>query len=113
MGVRIRKLAREVNRSPWDVLGVLHALGYRRYKSPDDMLSGPALARLRNGLRDGVAPVPVPGRREASGTSERVAKASSDLMSQVIPGVVRQQADDRFDGIAEGRWVEFGRQHTI
>lgn len=95
MAIRVRKLAKELNRSPWDVLGVLHALGYRRYRSPEDMLSGPALDRLRKGIREGVAPLPV--ERTDNGKGKAKASVSQrGMMSSLIPGVVPQRSDDKF-----------------
>ncbi len=93
MAVRIRKLAKELNRSPGEILGVLHALGFQRYRSPDDMLPNGPEAKLRRGIAKGVSPVPVdmPKNRGTDGRSgelERIARAP-DLMSKLVPGVVR------------------------
>ena len=60
MSVRVRKLAKELDRSVGEVLGVLHALGLSRYRNPDDMLPPDAVERVRKGLRRGVRPVPLP-----------------------------------------------------
>lgn len=91
MAVRIRKLAKELSRSSTDLIGVLHALGFQRYRSPDDMLPDSAESKLRQGLAAGVRPVavdvdevPVPS------PLERLSK-EADLMAQLVPGVVRQR----------------------
>lgn len=122
MAVRIRKLARELNRTPAEIIGVLHAIGIQRYRSADDMLPAPAEARLRTGIRTGVAPVyveldgppepePVPAAPVrlsppvAMPSPVAAAPAASavsagppsglggdDLMARLVPGVVRQSA---------------------
>lgn len=95
MATRIRKLAREVGRSSEELLGVLHALGFSRYRSPEDMVSGVIEAKLRKGLREGVEPLPVVTeavRKPTVSSIERAARAEGDLMAQLVPGVVRQGA---------------------
>ena len=59
MAIRVRKLAKELNRDAAEVLGVLAAIGITRYRSPEDMLTGPIEAKLRAAMRSGVAPVAV------------------------------------------------------
>ncbi len=94
MAQRVRKLAKQLGRSPWDVLGVLHAMGYVRYRSPEDMLPDSMIVRLRKALEAGTAPIPVPGApppgtpvapRRAAGRRD----TRDDLMSRLVPGVVR------------------------
>jgi hypothetical protein len=105
MAVRIRKLARELNRTPTELIGVLHALGLGRYRSVDDMLPAPAEARLRAGIKSGVAPVPVevidngrpsepepPAERGDMTSPLGLEGRNADLMSQLVPGVVRAGA---------------------
>ena len=53
MAVRLRKLAKELRRDPAELLGILHALGFARFRSPHDMLSDPIVGQLRGALRDG------------------------------------------------------------
>ncbi len=89
MAVRVRKLAKDLGATAQHLLGVLHALGFERYKSPEDMLPGPVEAKLRRGLRDGVAPVPVslpPAASSAGGATSGV--GAPDLMARLMPGVV-------------------------
>jgi hypothetical protein len=97
MAVRIRKLARELDRTPTELIGVLHALGFQRYRSADDMLPKNAVAKLRKGLAAGVRPVQV-DVREASAPREsdleRLARGD-DLMSQLVPGVVHKDTPRR------------------
>jgi hypothetical protein len=90
MAVRIRKLAREVERNPADVIGVLHALGFTKYRSPDDMLTPEVEAKLRRGLQKGVRPIEVPGVGAASTRPAEVVEAvgGADLMASLVPGVV-------------------------
>lgn len=98
MAVRIRKLAKELRRTPAEVIGILHALGLSRYKSPDDMLPPDAVKRLRGGVRRGVRPTPASGPAQAppSGTSEAGARSledtipqtGRDIMAELVPGVV-------------------------
>lgn len=107
MAVRIRKLARELGRTPAEVLGILHALGFARYRSSEDMLSGSVEARVRRGVARGVQPVPldvepVP-RRAASGdrTLEELA-SQDDLMARLVPGVKPTRSGGRPPGPPSG-----------
>ena len=47
MAIRVRKLAKELNRSPTEVLGVLHAIGFTRFRNVNDMLSDQIVSRLK------------------------------------------------------------------
>lgn len=94
MAVRVRKLARELKRTPWEVLGLLHALGFSRYRSPEDMLPDTTIARLRQGISQGVVARPfrpetpmleAPPERAPAAREEAV-----DPMAMLVPGVVRQ-----------------------
>lgn len=87
MAVRIKKLAKELNRSVSDVIGVLHALGYSRYRSPEDLLANDAEQRVRQGLRKGVPFAPVPVAQPSVGAP--AASREDDLMARLVPGVVR------------------------
>lgn len=94
MSVRIRKLAKELNRSPSEVIGVLHALGFQRYRSAEDMLSDVVEARLRKGIQSGVTPLHVeidePSVPQVSHETLTSVAANVDLMAALVPGVVPQ-----------------------
>lgn len=84
MAVRVRKLARELDRSPEEVMEILKSIGFDRFRSEDDMLSDAIADRVRRSRpartstpAPAPAPAPVPG--------------VEDLMSQLVPGVVRQR----------------------
>ncbi|MEO0604866.1 MAG: hypothetical protein AAF211_25765, partial [Myxococcota bacterium] len=105
MGIRVRKLARELRQSPRDVLQLLKSLGFERYQSPEDMISDTVAARVRsnaakrptNGHR---APDPV---RARSTTPRPPPKASGgDVMAQLVPGVKRVRTDQRTSGTLQG-----------
>lgn len=114
MAIRVRKLAKELDRSPGDVLGLLIAIGFPRYRSAEDMLPDDLVDRVKRASRDGVRPVPVQiveperpallGNREARPTAAptprpadtgRFARSDGgnrpadgkDLMSRLVPGV--------------------------
>lgn len=91
MAVRVRKLARQLKRTPAEVLGLLHAIGYSRYRSSEDMVSDAAVAKAREAVRKGVraAPVTPEGVRKAPKKASS-GPGRSDLMAQLVPGVVRQ-----------------------
>lgn len=88
MAVRVRKLARELNRGPDEVIGLLHAIGMERYRSADDMLPDPTAEAVRRAIRDGVAPVPVAVIDRPTAKAIEVDEAP-DLMSRLVPGVSR------------------------
>ncbi len=94
MSVRIRKLAKELNRSAAEVIGVLHALGYQKYRSPEDLISDQVEARLRKGIQSGVTPLHVeisePTMPQASADALQSVAANVDLMAALLPGVVPQ-----------------------
>ena len=93
MAVRVRKLAKELDQSPWHVLGLLQAIGFERYRSPDDMLPDVTVDKLRRAIKDGVKALPVAPVEEPS-PPPRVAQgaAPGDLMAKLVPGVVRPGA---------------------
>ena len=65
MAVRVRKLAREIRRSPAEVLGLLHALGFSKYKSAEDMIGDPIANKARKAAQQGMKAdpvIPVTGR---------------------------------------------------
>lgn len=91
MAIRVRKLAKRLGRSPAEVLGVLHAIGIERYRSPEDMLSGPVEQKVVRALKDGVKPVSVGVRAVAKA---RPVEAPPE--GGLFPGVKRV-VDDRFE----------------
>lgn len=91
MAVRVRKLARELSRSADEVLGLLHAIGFDRYRSHDDMLPDAMVEAVRRAVRERVQPVAVAvaaGRGE-NRAADPVGAPGGDLMSRLVPGVVR------------------------
>lgn len=91
MAVRIRKLAKQLGKDPVEIVGVLHALGFRRFKSVDDMLKPDIEAKLRKGLRAGVAPVATDvedtAPRRGPASVESVAASDDDVMARLMPDV--------------------------
>lgn len=86
MAIRVRKLARELDRSPAEVVGLLHALGHERYRSAEDQIPDPLVPKLRTAIKQGVKPVPV---SIAESAPRPAAAKKPDLMAQLVPGVVR------------------------
>lgn len=87
MSVRVRKLARELDRSPEDVLWLLSEhLSVTRYGSPEDMLPDDVAAQVRRAARS-VAPraFPLPERPPARPPAP---SAGGDWMAELVPGVV-------------------------
>ncbi len=97
MALRVRKLAKELRREPVEVLGILHALGYTRYRSIEDQLPSTVVAKVRKGVRQGVQPLPMkPARNSRAQERELLEQAGSDdLMSQLVPGVVKRGGGDK------------------
>ncbi|MCA9493799.1 MAG: hypothetical protein KC621_27905, partial [Myxococcales bacterium] len=93
MALRVRKLARELERSPEDVLLLLKDLGYERYRTPDDLLADDVVARARKAARTTPprARVPSPARPAPSSVRAKP-PAEADLMAQLVPGAVRTGA---------------------
>lgn len=50
MATRVRKLARQLGRTPDEILETLGNIGFPRYRSPDDMVSDAVIQRLRQQL---------------------------------------------------------------
>ncbi len=94
MAVRVRKLARQIRRSPAEVLGLLHALGFSKYKSAEDMVADAPASKARKAAQMGMKAQPVlpVGAPSAKSKAKRAAPAPADLMSKLVPGVVRQGA---------------------
>lgn len=98
MGIRVRKLARELRQTPRDVLQLLKSLGFERYQSPDDMISDTVAARVRSkapslGVHRAADPALAARARTPS-----PAPATGDLMAQLVPGVTRTRSDQRTSG---------------
>lgn len=109
MSVRVRKLARELDRSPEDLLLLLHDLGFERFKSADDMMPEPVAEQLRKAARK-VPPrslatdAPAGPRRRAPPPGERFSTPRpapdlgvDDFMSSVVPGIVRTTAPGAYE----------------
>ncbi len=102
MGIRVRKLARELRQTPRDVLQLLKSLGFERYQSPEDMISDTVAARVRSGAakpstKGHRAPDPalaLPRPRPATAAPP----SNGDLMAQLVPGVKRSRPDQRTSG---------------
>lgn len=94
MAVRVRKLAQRLQRSPDELLGVLRAIGYRRYGSAEDMLPSDAEQKLRQAIARGVQPagggtdsaVPTP-EADPGSDIERLADGEFDVMDAIMRGV--------------------------
>ena len=86
MSIRVRKLAKELDHSPAEVVGLLHALGHTRYRSTEDQVPDALLTQLRSALRRGVKPVPV--RIDERVPVAPPPPAPSDLMGALVPGVI-------------------------
>ncbi len=96
MAVRVRKLARQLGRSPADVLRLLHALGYTRYRSAEDMVSDAVARRAAAAVRQGVSARPVQPRAARVREPARSAPpAGEDLMARLVPGVVPYAGRER------------------
>jgi len=87
MAMRVRKLARELQGTSGEVLGVLRDLGLERYRSPEDMLPAAAVDKVRRAWRKGQRGPPV-AVAPASPRRGRPRQVRDDLMSQLVPGVV-------------------------
>jgi len=102
VGIRVRKLARELRQSPRDVLQLLQSLGFERYRSPEDMISDTVAARVRSSSRPATnghhAPDPARSRPRSAPSSA----ASGDLMAQLVPGVKRTRPHQRGQSNARG-----------
>jgi hypothetical protein len=92
--VRVRKLARELRRTPSEVLGALHALGYERYKSSQDMIADSLVAKVRQAMRSGRQYTPVLPRDGAPKTVSEVV-GNDHLMAQLVPGVVQAKRQNK------------------
>ncbi len=93
MAVRVRKLAKDLQRTPAVVVGLLHALGHTRYRSADDMIPQALEEAVRRGVGRGLRPVEVvlvegPSARPDAAETTREA-AADDLMARLVPGVAR------------------------
>ncbi|MEQ1503089.1 MAG: hypothetical protein ABMB14_12705, partial [Myxococcota bacterium] len=95
MAVRVRKLARELERSPDDLLLLLKDLGYDRFRSGDDMVSEQVADQLRKAARK-TPPRSLasdrPPPRVVAELHPPEASAGGDFMASLVPGVVRRSA---------------------
>ena len=90
MGIRVRKLARELRRSPSEVLGLLQDLGYERYRTPEDMVSDVVAGKIRKASgRSGPGARPLP---DAATPRKPAPTAPGDIMAELVPGVKRSQS---------------------
>ena len=93
MAVRVRKLAKDLQRTPAAVVGMLHALGQSRYRSADDMIPAALEESVWRAFSRGLRPVEVvlvdapPGRPQAAELAPK--PPEDDLMSRLVPGVSR------------------------
>lgn len=98
MAVRVRKLAKELRRTPWEVLGMLHALGFVRYRSPNDMLPDNTAGRVRKAWREGtVRPLPLQGEtlpEQPAETRQSPGPSAGGWMDQMVSGVVPADRDE-------------------
>jgi len=85
MATRIKKYAQQTGSTSAQVLGLLHAIGYTRYRSPQDMLPDAAIMRLERAVRDGVKADPV-DIDEPAPVERPVAAAAPSFMEQVLGG---------------------------
>jgi hypothetical protein len=102
VGVRVRKLAKELRRTPSEVLEVLHALGFERYRNPQDMIADPIVARVRLQLKPGTA-VQARSTREPTSRTQGVTRRPDDLMAKLVPGVVQVNSRSPQVGAASPR----------
>lgn len=114
MSVRVRKLARELDRSPEDLLMLLRDLGFDRFKSPDDMVPEAVAEQLRKAARKvaprslstdlpamarraGPVPNTVPPGERFSTPRPAPDLGVDDFMSSVVPGIVRTTAPGAYE----------------
>lgn len=89
MAIRVRKLAKELDRSPTEVLGLLHAIGFEKYRSAEDQVPDPTVQHVRDAIRSGVRPLSVvlhESTRHAEPVRPQVGRG--DVMATLVPGVV-------------------------
>lgn len=106
MATRLRKLARKLGRSPDEVLGLLHRLGYVRYKSGEDMVADPVITKLHAALKSGMRaqPVPTTANRRAMPPTAQSGSNAAGLMGQLVPGVT--PLGERAEGAVRTRPVD-------
>ena len=93
MAVRVRKLAREIRRSPAEVLGLLHALGFSKYKSAEDMVADLIANKARKAVQQGMkaeAVIPVNDRTPIA-KAKAVSSPRMDTMGALVAGVVQNE----------------------
>ena len=82
MAIRVKKLAKELNQSPTEVLGVLHAIGFTRFRSVNDMLSDQIVTRLKKAIRNSVAPMPLKSIPQATAEKQEHRPKSSQVYTE-------------------------------
>ncbi len=92
MALRVRKLARELNGSSGEVLGLLHELGLERFRSPEDMLSDAIAERVRRAWSKGLRGAPLAVAEEPAPRTAPEHAPAHDLMARLVPGVVPKGA---------------------
>jgi hypothetical protein len=97
VAVRVRKIARELDRSPEDLLRLLKDLGYARFRSEDDMMPDPVAEQLRRAARSHPprAVLPVAARKPSSVPPPSAGPSADDLMAKLVPGVVRVEGEPK------------------
>ncbi|MEN0063534.1 MAG: hypothetical protein AAGA48_15395 [Myxococcota bacterium] len=116
MGIRVRKLARELRTSPRDVLQLLKSLGFERYQSPDDMISDTVAARVLS--QSPGASTPAHALRAGDPARSRPRPPSpppatgNDVMAQLVPGVTRTRPDQRSGSLRAAEESALQRQRT-
>ena len=78
MAIRVRKLAKELRRDAEELLGILHALGFTRFRSTQDMLSDQIVLQLRKAVRDGVTPLAMSRASSGKNTSVNPVKPPAE-----------------------------------
>ena len=106
MATRVKKLAKELGRTPEEILGMLHALGFPRYRSVDDQLPKAMVERVKGGWRKGVVPVAfVLGEQQVSSSKRAEKKTATqeagDWMQSALPGVKPLDAESEIQGGAK------------
>ncbi|MFT7519752.1 MAG: hypothetical protein ACI9MC_001896 [Kiritimatiellia bacterium] len=93
MAIRVKKLARELRCSPERVLGLLHFLGFDRYKSFMDMVADRPAAKVRQAHARGEVVTPFsPSGSAVTAKKKRTASAPAPKR-EVMPQMVGGQAE--------------------
>jgi hypothetical protein len=94
LAIRVRKLARELRKTPEEVLLQLHELGFQRFRTPQDMVGDAIANKVRKGTKTSFsrsAPQVIPPvLRRLPPASAVAPKDGATTMDQLVPGVVPQ-----------------------